>query len=209
MSDIKDISEETKINPVSELSEKDIIEDNPIVEEALKEDIKKEVKKTTVVLKLGDVVVIKAPTNEILNNNTFLIEYIDKEKIKLVNADTLEKIQLRISKTGVIGDGNITEIKIISRNPNRGYARQHGLVTGTWINIYFGGDMPLIITGQITDLEQDMIEIKTVDDETIYINFEYHGIPEDLPIEAFEIRPAPETMEQKEAQAEELSLIHI
>ena len=204
MSDIKDISEETKINPVSELSEKDIIEDNPIVEEALKEDIKEEVKKTTVVLKLGDVVVIKAPTNEILNNNTFLIEYIDKEKIKLVNADTLEKIQLRISKTGVIGDGNITEIKIISRNPNRGYARQHGLVTGTWINIYFGGDMPLIITGQITDLEQDMIEIKTVDDETIYINFEYHGIPEDLPIEAFEIRPAPETMEQKEAQAEEI-----
>jgi hypothetical protein len=167
MSDIKDISEETKINPVSELSEKDIIEDNPIVEEDVKEDIKK----TTVVLKLGDVVIIKAPTNEILNNNTFLIEYIDKEKVKLVNADTLEKIQLRISQNGVIGDGNITEIKIISRNPNRGYARQHGLVTGTWINIYFGGDMPLIITGQITDLEQDMIEIKTVDDETIYINF--------------------------------------
>ena len=209
MSEIQDISEEMKLNPVSALSVEDIAEAEPepgadqnkgakdsadktdSLELEEGEDVA-EVKTIKFTLRLGDVIVIKAPTNEILNDGTFLIEYIDKEKMKLINAETFEKTQLRINKNGVIGDGSITEIKIISSNPNRGYARQHGLLTGTWINIYFGGDMPLIITGQITDLEQDMIEIKTVDDETIYINFAYHGIPEDLPIEAFEIRSAPE-----------------
>ena len=207
---MSEISEEITLKPVSDLSAEDIAiknkedadsadkSDSLELEEEDKEEDKEdtedteEVKTIKFTLRLGDVIVIKAPTNEILNNGTFFIEYIDKEKMKLVNGDTFEKTQLRINKNGVIGDGSITEIKIISSNPNRGYARQHGLLTGTWINIYFGGDMPLIITGQITDLEQDMIEIKTMDEETIYINFEYHGIPEDLPIEAFEIRPAPE-----------------
>jgi hypothetical protein len=199
MTDIKDVSEEMKLNPVSALSETDI-QDLPLknkpAEDAANSDSEEEneqlVKKTSVILRLGDVIVIKSPTNEILNNNTFLIEYIDREKIKIVNAESFDKTQLRINKNGVIGDGSITEIKIISSNPNRGYARQHDLLTGTWINIYFGGDVPLIITGQITDLEEDMIEVKTIDDETIYINFAYHGIPEDLPIEAFEIRQPPE-----------------
>lgn len=228
MSDIKDVSEEIKLNPVSNLSEKDVEASEGVIEadkssnkeegredeeakEAKEETVKKdeasaseevvsesesaepaEVKVIKFKLRLGDVIVIKAPTNEILNEGTFLIEYIDKNKIKLINAETFEKTQLRINKNGVVGDGSITEIKIISSNPNRGYARQHGLLTGTWINIYFGGDMPLIITGQITDLEQDMIEIKTADGDTIYINFDYHGIPEELPIDAFEIREAPE-----------------
>ena len=208
MSDIKDVSEEMKLNPVSNLSEKDIQkEEGEEGEEGEEEENKSSdeeeeaPKKTSVVLRLGDVIIIKSATNEILNNNTFLIEYIDREKIKIVNAESFDKTQLRINKNGVIGDGSITEIKIISSNPNRGYARQHDLVTGTWINIYFGGDVPLIITGQITDLEEDMIEVKTMDDETIYINFEYHGIPEDLPIQAFEIRQPPE---QKRAEMEKV-----
>jgi len=224
MSEIKDISEEMKLKPVSALSVEDIAESieeenkakqgtsdsRSDADKGIKEDESEpeeseetEVKIIKFTLRLGDVIVIKSPTNEILNDGTFLIEYIDKEKLKLINAETFEKTQLRINKNGVIGDGSIVEIKIISSNPNRGYARQHGLVTGTWINIYFGGDMPLIITGQITDLEQDMIEIKTADDETIYINFAYHGIPEDLPIEAFEIRPAPEEKLAEEVQLEE------
>ena len=226
MSDIKDISEEMKLNPVSKLSEKDIQkeegesikkeeeeeeeEDNSVKEEgdeSSDNEEAEEIKKTSVVLRLGDVIIIKSATNEILNNNTFLIEYIDREKIKMVNAESFDKTQLRINKNGVIGDGSITEIKIISSNPNRGYARQHDLVTGTWINIYFGGDVPLIITGQITDLEEDMIEVKTMDDETIYINFEYHGIPEDLPIQAFEIRQPPEQKRAIEEEQQDFDLM--
>jgi len=188
---IKDIEKETTARPVSGLLENDL-EHAPDDDEDKKEVVNPNVQEISIILRLGDVIVIQAPTNEILNENTFIIEYIDPEKIKLVNVEDFEKTQLRINRNGLIGDGSITEIKIISSNPNRGYARQNNLVTGTWINIYFGGDMPLIITGQITDLEEDMIEIKTIDGETIYINFAYHGIPEDLPIETFEIRPAPE-----------------
>ena len=174
------LSEENiEIKPVSELLEQDIVGEENI-------------KEVSIILRLGDIIVIKSETNEILNNHTFIIEYIDPTKIKLVNVDSFEKIQLRINANGVIGDGSITEIKIISSNPNRGYARQNDLLTGTWVNIYFSGDIPLVITGQITDLEEDMIEIKTTDNETIYINFQYYGIPEDLPIEVFEIRPPPE-----------------
>ena len=157
-----------------------------------------------ILLKLGDIIIITDPTNEILNNNVFLIEYIDPSKIKLVNVDTFEKPVLQISSDGVIGDGNIKSIKVISSNPESGYARQNDLLPGTWINIYFGGEIPTVITGEITNIEEDMIEIRTVDDDTLFINFNYQGIPEDLPIETFEIRPAIKRKEELEPSADEL-----
>ena len=157
------------------------------------EQTKEEAEQNEVLLKLGDIIIITDPKNEILDNNVFLIEYIDPHKIKLINSDTFDKIVLTISPEGVIGDGSITSIKIISSNPKEGYARQNDLLPGTWINIYFSGEIPVVITGEITNLEEDMIEIKTTDkeDNVIYINFNYQGIPEDIPIETFEIRPRP------------------
>ena len=156
----------------------------------------KESPKSEVLLKLGDIILISDPSNEILNDNVFLIEYIDQTKIKLINSETFEKTILQISPDGIIGDGNINSIKVISSNPEDGYARQNGLLPGTWINIYFGGEIPTVITGKITNLEEDMIEVRTTDGDTIYINFGYQGIPEDLPIETFEIRPAIEEKEE-------------
>ena len=160
-------------------------------EEEEKEE--KEEKEEELILKLGDVIYITDPTNEILNDNTFLIDYIDAHKIKLLNADTFAKTQILINDDGSLGDGTITSINILSSNKYTGYAKQHGLVSGTWVNIYFGGDTPVIITGEITNLENDMIELKTLDGDVIYINFGYQGIPEDLPIETFEIRAKPDT----------------
>ncbi len=203
------------------LEEGDIIEENPPIvkenenelenvnevveelevpeEEAIIEEPK------DVLLKLGDIILISDPTNEILNNNVFLIEYIDPKKIKLINSETFEKTTLQISTDGIIGDGNINSIKVISSNPENGYARQNDLLPGTWVNIYFGGEIPTVITGKITNIEEDMIEIRTTDDDTIFINFAYQGIPEDLPIETFEIRPAIEEKEiPKELTPEEL-----
>ena len=153
-----------------------------------------------VVLKLGDLIYIIDPTNEILNDNTFIIEYIDPMKIKLVNIRTFEKTQLKIGDQGIIGDGTITEIKILSRNPDEGFARQNGLISGKWVNIYFGGEFPTVITGEITNLEEDMIELRTNDNETLYINFGYQGIPENLPIETFELRPPPAVSPKEEEE---------
>jgi hypothetical protein len=153
--------------------------------------------KTEVVLKLGDIIYIIDPTSEILNKQQFIINYIDPSKIKLINIKTFEPTQLNVKENGLIGSGTIMEIKVISRNPNQGFARQNDLIPGKWINIYFGGEYPTVITGEITNLEEDMIEIMTTDDDTLYINFAYQGIPEKLPIETFEIRPPPDVISKE------------
>ena len=200
-------------NPVANVLEKEEIVTKPLTEEPPKmEELEepdveiKEPPKAEVLLRLGDIILMSDPTNEILNDNVFLIEYIDPTKIKLINSETFEKTVLQISPDGMIGDGNIRSIKVISSNPENGYARQNGLLPGTWVNIYFGGDIPTVITGKITNLEEDMIEVRTTDDDTIFINFAYQGIPEDLPIETFEIRPAIEEKEESKEQLGDLEI---
>lgn len=149
-------------------------------------------------LKLGDIIFIHDETNDLLNNNTFLIQYIDAKKIQLVNLDnTLEKITLTISEDGVVGDGSIQSIDILSRNPEQGYARQNNLLPNTWVNILFDDGEPVFITGKITNLENDMIELKTTDNDTLNIDFAYQGIPEQLPIQYIEIRPPPPSSKTK------------
>uniref|UniRef100_A0A6C0D7Z0 Uncharacterized protein n=1 Tax=viral metagenome TaxID=1070528 RepID=A0A6C0D7Z0_9ZZZZ len=173
-----------------------------IVEE---KEIEHEPEKQTIDLQLSDVIRIEAPSNQILNNNTFIIEYIDKKSIKLLNVDDLTSLKLKISQDGILGDGSITSIALIDRNKYDGYARQNNLIPDTWVDIFFGGETPVIITGEITNLEEDMIELKTYpDNDTIYINFGYKGIPEDLPIETITIREKPEKMRTfKETEQEE------
>jgi hypothetical protein len=169
------------------MSEEELIEQN---EDTKSTNINKN---KQIVLQLGDVIRIKDPLNEKLDNNIFYINYIDTTKIKLVNVDSLEQLQIQINEKGVLGDGTIETIVLLSRHAYPGFAMQNGLVPSVWINIFFGGDIPAIITGEITNLEQDMIEVRTYPEkETIYINFDYKGIPEDIPIESITIRDKPE-----------------
>ena len=162
---------------------------------------------TTLELQLGDVIKITSPLNEQMNDQTFIIDYIDKTKAYLINSDTMTRLRLSISPEGIIGDGNITRIAILSRSKSGSYAEQNNLLPGKWVNIYFGGDLPVTMTGEITNLENDMIEVKTVDGDVIYLNFDYKGIPEDLPIEMIEIREKPSdalTQPQMEQPLEEM-----
>jgi len=153
-------------------------------------------------LQLGDIIKIKDQTNQILNNNLFFIDYIDTNKIKLINIGSLLRTELRIQADQKIGDGTISEIVLLKRNKDAGYAKQNGLLPNTWITIYFGGDVPSVITCKITNLEEDMIELKLYPGgDTIYINFNYRGLPEDLPIDIIEIREKP-----SEAVSSELEL---
>ena len=158
-------------------------------------------------LQLGDVIRIKDPTNEKLNNNTFYIDYLDDTKIKLINANTFHTTILPIDGEGIVGNGTITSIIIISRSDSPSYAIQNGLTPGKWINIFMNSDPPTIFVGEITNLEEDMIEIKTYPDNiVIYINFEYKGFPEDLPIQDIQIREKPSNvgiLERGEGEGEE------
>jgi len=149
-------------------------------------------------LKLSDVIRIVAPDNQLFNLQLFFIDYIDEERINLVNMDTMDILKLRIHEGGVLGDGTIQEIVVVSRAPLEGYARQHGLVVGKWIDVYFDGSIPMVITGEITNLESDMIEVRTYNEpddaesDYLYFNFDYKGLPQNVMVNRIELRPAPE-----------------
>ena len=141
---------------------------------------------------LGDFIRIIAPTHQEIHEHTFLVDYLSSRKIKLVDIENRGITILKLGANGNLMDESITSFELLDRAEERGYARQNNLVISTWVDIRFGGDIPTIITGMITNLEEDMIEIRTYpEDEMIYINFGYMGIPEDLPIEEIKIRAPP------------------
>ena len=144
-------------------------------------------------LQLGDIIQIQAPSNPELDKLIFIINYIDNRKINLITpvGDTITV--LNINEDGNLSDESITSIDILSRADSNSYAKQHKLLPGIFIDVHIGGDIPLTITGEITNLEEDMIEIKIYDsDELIYIDFGYKGIPEDIPIKQIVIRQPPQ-----------------
>jgi hypothetical protein len=67
---------------------------------------------TVLELQLGDVIQISNPLNDNLNDQTFIIDYIDKTMAYLINTDTLERLRLSIDEDGTIGDGNVTRIEV-------------------------------------------------------------------------------------------------
>ena len=145
-------------------------------------------------LKLGDIIQIEAK-NQDLNNHVYVIDYLDENKLRLIDAETMLPLTLTINpETGSFSDESIFNINILDHAPEPGYARQNGLITNTWIDIYFGGEHPTVVTGRISNLEEgeDMIELTTAPDgEVIYIDFGFKGLPENLPIERINIRPPP------------------
>ena len=147
-------------------------------------------------LKLGDIIEIISPTNIQLHESHFFITYINEQRIQIINVATLEEVQLNINaETEELMDESITEVHLISRSEHPGYARQNDLLQGTWIEIHIAGDIPTIITGEIVSLEEDQIEIMTFPDlQTIFIDFEYKGLPEYIPIKKILIRDKPEAL---------------
>jgi hypothetical protein len=162
-------------------------------------------------LELGDIIQIISPSNAELHQNKYYIYYLDLKEIGILNIETFEQETLYFDANQYLTDESIDEIRLINRSDQKGYARQNGLVVGKWIDIHFGGEIPQIITCNIVDLEEDMIELQTTDGISLYIDFEYKGIPKELFIEKIIIREPPtriakqflqpkdeETMDKKE-----------
>jgi hypothetical protein len=174
----------------------DINNDEEVVVE---QTTKPSLNKKQITLELGDIIEIIAPPNETLHENTFLIDYIDSDKMVLIDTandiDNDKKIQLNFNPNGTFTDESIIQIILLDRSEEKGYARQNNLLVGTWIDIEFGGEIPRIISGEITNLEEDMIEIINYPELiTFYIDFAYHGIPHDIPIEKINIRKKPASL---------------
>ena len=155
-------------------------------------------------LQLGDIIEITSPADDKLNGKQFFIKYLDKERIEIIEADG-ETMALLLNEDGSFQNESIESIAILSRAESPSYARQHNLIPGQWIDIHFGGELPSVITGNITGLDEDQIEIKILEGDTIYIDFAYKGIPEDIPIEKIVLREPPQEKLQTDPQIDQLS----
>jgi len=143
-------------------------------------------------LEYGDIISIHAPRNPDIHEQTFFITYIDETAIRITNVSTLLLHELNLDQGGNITDESIESIELLSRADEPGYAKQNGFVPKKWVDVHFGGDFPLILTGEITNLEEDMIEITTYPDlDVIYFDFEYKGLPHNIPIQSIQIRKKP------------------
>ena len=140
---------------------------------------------TEILIELGDFIKIISPAKPMYHLKTFLVEYIDDEIIEIIDIDSADKFHLDLYDDGRIMDELILSIHLLSRSEEPGYARQHGLLPGVWIDIVFSAEVDLTITGQIVDLEEDRIKILPKNDSKnpMYIDFAYQGIPKNIPID--------------------------
>ena len=139
-------------------------------------------------LEIGDIVQFIRYDN--VDGQPVLIKYIDESVIEFVKENTESSISII---NGVLQDETIQEINVLSRASEKGYAKQNGLTVDTWIDVYFSGELPLILTGQIKEQENDMIRIDVINpvNETIYIDFAYKGLPKYLNVSSIKKRETP------------------
>ena len=145
---------------------------------------------------LGDIIQLKSSDMD-LHNYKFFINYIDDVKIGAIREDG-EKMEFVMDEGAFVYD-DIYDISILSRAEVKGYARQNGLLPGTWIKVSFKDDYSIV--GKIEDIQDDRIEI-TTDTDKLYIDFGYGGIPPDIGIEDIEIIDDPEIVGDEPGEAE-------
>lgn len=56
-----------------------------------------------IILKLGDIIQISAPNNKGLHDNIYFIDYIDDEKLIIINTETLKKKNFQLQKREFYG----------------------------------------------------------------------------------------------------------
>ena len=74
--------------------------------------------------------------------------------------------------------------------------KQNNLTLYTWVDVHIGETD--VYNGKITNIEEDCIEIKTVQpsEGIIYIDFEYKGIPKHIPFKTITIREPLDSPEE-------------
>jgi hypothetical protein len=145
--------------------------------------------KSQINLKLGDIINVTSTTNLELNDRTYYIEYIDNAKIRIKNVLDFKITTLNLQE--------VTGIQLLDRDKNEGYARQNGLSVHTWVDITIGTN---VVTGEITNLENDMIEVTTFPERRVmYLDFAYKGPLNNIDLE---IRDKPVIEKEKEKEEE-------
>ena len=136
-------------------------------------------------LQYGDIVKISAPSNEKINNHLFFIDYIDHDKLRCVDIDRVEehytyKIEWDDQeKEGFLIDTAIEQISLISRGEDLGYVKINRLQKGDTLLIELRQQQGPPLRAKIQEILLDAVELVDVETkETLYIDFEYKGLPE-------------------------------
>uniref|UniRef100_A0A6C0DW05 Uncharacterized protein n=1 Tax=viral metagenome TaxID=1070528 RepID=A0A6C0DW05_9ZZZZ len=142
---------------------------------------------TSINLQLGDIIKLDAPTNPGLHDQIYFIKFINNSKLVLINSNG--SLTLTLSQLGKIQEESIANIIILSRVSSPSFVVQNNLAIKKYISIYFGEPFPYVVNGFISNIENDMIEVTLLPENTIiYIDFAYSGIPEDLNIDKIVVR---------------------
>jgi hypothetical protein len=146
-------------------------------------------------IELGDIIEIISPDKPEWHENKFFVSYIDNSLLELIELKSVLPFLFHLSPN-VNGfrfqDKSIKKVKVLSRSAFKGYARQNRLIKNTWVDLFFGGDVPKSITAEITNLEEDMIELTTYpENKLLYIDFAYQGVPRNIPLSRICIREKP------------------
>ena len=161
-------------------------------------------------IELGDIIEIISPDKPEWHENKFFVSYIDNSLLELIELKSVLPFLFRLSADGFgFEDTSIQKVKVLSRSAFKGYARQNKLIKNTWVDLFFGGDVPKSITAEITNLEEDMIELTTYpENKILYIDFAYQGVPRNIPLSKICIREKPASFHRglmhKEEELEEL-----
>lgn len=159
-------------------------------------------------LQYGDIIQIDSPSNSDFHEKIFYINFINSSKITLLNEDTITTLD--ISEDGKLLEESIDNIILLHREESSSYIIQNNISVNNSISITFGGPLPKILNGIVTNIEEDMIEITLIPNgEVIYIDFAYSGIPENLNIEKIIIKDSKESlatfMPEEEKEIEDIS----
>ena len=137
-------------------------------------------------IELGDIIKINSPELIQYHENIFLVIYVDNNNLQIKNIVNNSEYTLLIENS-ILLETLIISIDILKKHNEKGFVLQNELVIGSWIDIQFDVELPFILTGKITNTDEDMIELQILDnitnelsDDVIFIDFAYKGIPKDL-----------------------------
>lgn len=157
-------------------------------------------------LKLGYIIKINADDNDTLNEKMFYIYFLkNNSKLKLINLENNELIEISINDNILDPTQNITSIEILHVPEENGYAKQNNLIPYNFISLVFEDDEKKenFINGKIVNIDEDQIQIELLENkENIYIDFAYTGIPEELNIKRIEIIDTPISYKEPDVDEE-------
>ena len=199
--DITDKEMEASMNNISENSDSETeMEMEPEMETEKGKRGKESLNQLSI--HLGDILRISSPGNLKYHDKTFLVDYCGVKNMLWIDVESGISYELKL-----VGKGHeefeekegIISIELLSREKYPGYAKQNGLEVGIWVDVEFGGEVPFLVSGMITNLEEDQIEITTwPNQEIFYLDFQYEGVWNMEPkIEKIQIRDPPSLEAEK------------